>query len=139
MKKVLLFEITGVESHLGWLFVRLECHFLSQWRPSRLRVIQFIMTKQPRKYCKKVDRKQLPTEKLFGPVMFSGRDENLTFTQLEQREIQRNFDFRRFRKYLLSFMQKFEDDQSMMNPNLVYFSLMYMLCAMYSFSYFELY
>ena len=27
----------------------------------------------------------LPTDKLFCPVMFSGRDQNLTFTQLEQR------------------------------------------------------
>ena len=34
----------------------------------------------------KVDGKQLPTEKLFRLVMFSGRDENLTFTQLEQKE-----------------------------------------------------
>ena len=35
-----------------------------------------------------------------------------------------------FRKDLSSFMPKFGDNQSVMNPNLVYFSLMYILCAM---------
>ena len=74
------------------------------------------MPKQP----VKADSKQLPTEKLFGLVMFFGRDENLTFTQLEQRlaKIHRGFDFRRFCNR--SFMPKFEDNQSVMNPNLVY-------------------
>ena len=42
----------------GVLFVRLECHFLSQWKVSHLRVIQFTIN------TAKVDRKQLPTEKL---------------------------------------------------------------------------
>ena len=90
----------------------------------------------------KADRKQLFAEKLFCLVMFSGRDENLTFTQLEQREWLRfteTFDFRRFLEGLLSFMPKFEDNQSVMNPNLVYFSLMYILCAMYFFNHIELY
>ena len=35
-----------------------------------------------------------------------------------------------FRKDLSSFMPKFEDNQSVMNPNLVYFCLMHILCAM---------
>ena len=45
-----------------------------------------------------------------------------------------------FRKDLLSFMPKFEDNQSVisMNPNLVYHSLMYILCAMYFSGHLEL-
>ena len=43
-----------------------------------------------------------------------------------------------FRKDLLSFMPKFEDNQSVMNPNIVYFSLMYILYAMYFFGHLEL-
>ena len=34
-----------------------------------------------------------------------------------------------FSKDLLSFMPKFEDNQSVRKPNLVYFSLTYILCA----------
>ena len=43
-----------------------------------------------------------------------------------------------FHKDLLSFMPKFEDNQSVMNPNLVYFSLMYIFCAMYFSGHLEL-
>ena len=43
-----------------------------------------------------------------------------------------------FRKDLLSFMPKFEDNQSVMNPNLVYFSLIYIFCAMYFSGHIEL-
>ena len=35
-----------------------------------------------------------------------------------------------FVRILLSFMPKFEENQSVMNPNLVYLSLMYILCSM---------
>ena len=85
MKKVLLFEVIGVEGHSGCYLSDLNAIFLSQWRASQLRVIQFTMTKHPRKTAK-ADRKQLPTERLFCPVMFTGSNGNLTFTQLEQRE-----------------------------------------------------
>ena len=40
------------QSHLGCYLSDLSAIFLSQWRVSQLRVIQFAMTKQPRKYCK---------------------------------------------------------------------------------------
>ena len=44
------------------------------------------MTKQSRKYCKSQwEAAAYLHYKLFCPIMFSGRDQNLTFTQLEQR------------------------------------------------------
>ena len=122
MKKVLLFEVIGVKSLLVCYFFDLNPHFFksvesvsaqnselssSQWWNSLVNTA-------------KADRKRLPTEKLFSLVMFFGRDENLTFTQLEQRlvKIHRGFYFRRFRNW--SFMPKFKDNQSVMNPNLLY-------------------
>ena len=65
--------------------------------------------------------------------MFYGRDGNLTFTQLEQKEwfkIHRNVDFRRFLKGLLCQSSK------TINPwwTQICISLMHILCAMYFFS-----
>ena len=68
-----------------------------------------------------VKTEQLPTEKLFGLVMIFGRHENLTFTQLEQRpvKIHRGLTSDGFLIDPLSFMPKFKDNLSVMNPNLV--------------------
>ena len=81
-----------------------------------------------------IDLLQLPTEKLFCPVMFSSRYENLTFIHLEQRgqsRITETLTSDGFLRTFYLFMLKFEDSQPVMNPNLVYFSLLYILCAMY--------
>ena len=43
-----------------------------------------------------------------------------------------NFDFRTFRDDFLSFMPKYEDNQSVMNPNLVYFSMTGYLISSYT-------
>ena len=90
------------------------------------------MTKQPRIVVNtvKVNGKQLPTyttDKLFCPIMFHRRDQNLTFTQLEQRgqlEITETKDFRQFHNVFCLLSQrdkrqsKFDDNQSVMIPNL---------------------
>ena len=84
MKKVLLFEVIGVESQLGCYLSDLNA-ILSQWSVSA-KSYPVYNDKTALVNTANVDRKQLPTEKLFCLVMFSGRDENPTFTQLEQKE-----------------------------------------------------
>ena len=58
----------------------------------------------------------------FSSIHFSGRDENRTFTQLEQRGWLRITETLTSdgSQGLLSFMPKFEVNQSVMNPNVVY-------------------
>ena len=77
----------------------------------------------------KPDRKQLPTEKLFGLVMIFGRHKNLT-------KIHRGFDFRWFPNRSFIFYAKIQR-QSVINPNLCV-SLMYIFCAKYFSSHLEL-
>ena len=77
----------------------------------------------------KPDRKQLPTEKLFGLVMIFDRHENLT-------KIHRGFDFRWFPNRSFIFYAKIQR-QFVMNPNLCV-SVMYIFCANYFSSHLEL-
>ena len=87
----------------------------------------------------KADRKQLPTEKLFGLVMIFSRHENLTFTQLEQRlvKIHRGFDFRRFPNRSFIFYAKIQRHSICDEPKSCV-SLMYIFCAEYFSSHLEL-
>ena len=59
----------------------------------------------------------------FSSIHFSGRDENRTFTQLEQRGWLRITETLTSdgSQCLLFFMPKFEVNQSVMNANVVYF------------------
>ena len=88
----------------------------------------------------KVDRTQLPTEKLFcRRVMFFGRDENLTFTQLEQREWLRFTEILTSDGFVRIFYPLCRSSKTIHDEFKSCMYLMYILCAMYFINHFELY
>ena len=72
----------------------------------------------------KPDRKQLPTEKLFGLVMIFGRHENLT-------KIHRGFDFRWFPNRSFIFYAKIQRQSICDEPKSLCVSNVHLLCKVF--------
>ena len=126
MKRVLPFEVIRIESFFACYLFNLNTIFKS------LESYPVYNDKTASVNTLKADRKQLPTEKLFGLVMIFGRHENLTFTQLEQRlvKIHRGFDFRWFPDRSFIFYAKIQR-QSICDEPKSCVSLMYIFCTKY--------
>ena len=127
MKKVLPFEVIGIESLFACYLFDLNTIFKS------LESYPVCNDKTPSVNTVKADRKQLPTEKLFSLVMIFGRHENLTFTQLEQRlvKIHRGFDFRRFPNRSFIFYAKIQRQSICDEPKSLCVSDVHLLCEVY--------
>ena len=132
MKKVLPFEVIGIESlftcylfDLSAIFKSLESYPVYDDKTASVNTVK---------------TEQLPTEKLFGLVMIFGRHENLTFTKLEQRlvKIHRGFDFRRFPNRSSFIFHAKILRQPICDESKSCVSRMYIFCAKYFSSHLEL-
>ena len=123
-----MLEVIGVKNYLG--------SYLSHLKVSEEPVSSELSSLQSQNVLK-AKRKQRPTEKLFCLVMFCSRDENLTFTQLEQRGQLRFTETLTLDGFIRIFYAKVRR-QSICDDPKSCISLIYILCAVYFSSHLEL-
>ena len=111
MKKVLPFEVIGIESLFACYLFDLESYPVCNGKTTLVNTV-------------KPDRKQLPTEKLFGQVMIFGRHENLT-------KIHRGFDFRWFPDRSFIFYAKIQRQSICDEPISLCVSNVHLLCKVF--------